>query len=105
MRNHVSQKKEGDMGERYIHHPNFGLLYTICPAPEANKNLFTTLYAHRLFFLVTEKPGEPVSYEAMSRSEAKQLVDERIRQLKRLRDPELRDELERTVQFFDQPFA
>jgi len=97
--------EERRMGERYLHHPNFGLLYVICPVLDAHKSLFTTLYAHRLFFLVTERVGEPISYESVSRNEAKQLVDERVRGLRRLRDPDLRDELERLVKFFEQTFA
>ncbi|MEL7520201.1 MAG: PII-interacting protein PipX family protein, partial [Cyanobacteria bacterium J06553_1] len=37
--------------ETYLNHPNFGLLFRICLVGEGQE-LFATLYAHRLFFLV-----------------------------------------------------
>jgi PII interaction protein X len=92
------------MGERYIHHPNFGLLYVICPT-DAHRSLFTTLYAHRLFFIVTERTGEPVSYESVSRADARQLVEERLRVLRRLRDASLQEEQARIELFYKQTFV
>ncbi|MFN6395799.1 MAG: PII-interacting protein PipX family protein, partial [Aphanizomenon sp.] len=41
-----------ESSETYINHPTWGLLYRICMVDE-NQDLFTTLYAQRLFFLVT----------------------------------------------------
>ncbi|MEB3260421.1 MAG: PII-interacting protein PipX family protein, partial [Cyanobacteriota bacterium] len=38
--------------ERYLSHPTFGMLYRVAPAGE-NRDLFATLYAQRIFFLVT----------------------------------------------------
>ncbi|WP_218080398.1 PII-interacting protein PipX family protein [Anthocerotibacter panamensis] len=92
------------MGEQYIHHPNFGLLYVVCPTLDVHKSLFTTLYAHRLFFVVTEKPSEPVTYEPVSRAQARQFVEERLKLLRRLRDPGVEEELKRTELFYKQTF-
>jgi len=91
------------MAERYLHHPNFGLLYVVCVA-DHERNLFTTLYAHRLFFLVTERVGSPVTFEAVSRAQSRQVIEERIRQLRKLRDPALKDDLERVELFHKQIF-
>jgi hypothetical protein len=38
--------------ETYLNHPTFGLLFRVCLVEE-NQELFTTLYAQRLFFMVT----------------------------------------------------
>ena len=40
--------------ENYLTHPTFGLLSRVCVL-EQNQELFTTLYAQRLFFLVTQE--------------------------------------------------
>lgn len=67
--------------ENYINHPNFGLLYKVCQV-EDNQELFTTLYAQRLFFLVTNSIGE-IKFEPVSRSDARLMVEIRLRQLRR----------------------
>ncbi len=92
------------MGERYIHHPNFGLLYSICTVGDGTKNLFTTLYAHRLFFLVTERPGELMSYESISRNESRQLIEERRKFLRNLKSLEVKEELDKLEVFCTQAF-
>ena len=38
--------------ERYLNHPTFGMLYRVAPVAEG-KDLYATLYAQRIFFLVT----------------------------------------------------
>ncbi len=65
--------------ETYLNHPTFGLLYKICSIDE-RKELFTTLYAQRLFFLVKVDSGN-LSFEPVSRSEARMLVESRLRKL------------------------
>jgi PII interaction protein X len=67
--------------EQYINHPNFGLLYRICHL-EDSRELYATLYAQRLFFLValTEQSAR---FEPISRVDARMLVDSRLRQLRR----------------------
>ncbi len=68
--------------ETYINHPTFGLLFRVCPV-EDNQELFTTLYAQRLFFLVTTQ-SDGLFFEPMGRSEARLLVENRLRQLRRI---------------------
>lgn len=68
--------------ETYLNHPTFGLLYRICTLGES-RELFTTLYAQRLFFTVITKP-DGVIIEPITRSEARLLVDRRIRELRLL---------------------
>ncbi|MGD1808854.1 transcriptional coactivator PipX [Dapis sp. BLCC M126] len=67
--------------ETYMNHPNFGLLYRVCLV-EDKQELFTTLYAQRLFFLVTNGIGG-IKFEPVGRSEARLMVEIRLRQLRR----------------------
>jgi PII interaction protein X len=67
--------------ETYLNHPNFGLLFRICLV-DVNREVFTTLYAQRLFFLVSTGDAG-VSFESMTRSEARILVENRLRVLRR----------------------
>jgi PII interaction protein X len=67
--------------EIYLNHPTFGLLYRVCLLDE-NQEIFTTLYAQRLFFLVTTTP-EGISFETISRSDSRLLVETRLRKLRR----------------------
>lgn len=68
--------------ETYLNHPTFGLLYRICKLSD-NRELFTTLYAQRLFFIVTTKK-EGITIEPITRSESRLLVDRRLRELRSL---------------------
>ena len=43
--------------ERYLNHPTFGMLYRVAPAGEG-RDVYATLYAQRMFFLVTLQPVE-----------------------------------------------
>ncbi|MDJ0554445.1 MAG: PipX family protein [Microcoleaceae cyanobacterium MO_207.B10] len=67
--------------ETYMNHPNFGLLYRVCLV-EDNQELFTTLYAQRLFFLVINGIGG-IKFEPVGRSDARLMVEIRLRQLRR----------------------
>jgi PII interaction protein X len=67
--------------ETYLNHPTFGLLFRVCMVEEGQE-LFTTLYAQRLFFLVTSSPNG-ISFEPISRSDARLLVENRLRLLRR----------------------
>ena len=67
--------------ETYLNHPTFGLLYRVCLLEE-HQELFTTLYAQRLFFLVTVE-AKKVSFAPISRSDARLLVENRLRNLRR----------------------
>ena len=68
--------------EIYLNHPTFGLLYRVCLLDE-QMELFTTLYAQRLFFLV-RLVGDKISFEPIGRSDARILVENRLRSLRRL---------------------
>ncbi|MGF1494588.1 MAG: transcriptional coactivator PipX [Microcoleaceae cyanobacterium] len=68
--------------ETYMNHPNFGLLFRVCPVEE-NQELFTTLYAQRLFFLVTHG-STGLKFEPVGRSDAKLAVELRLRMLRRV---------------------
>ena len=67
--------------ETYMNHPNFGLLYRVCLVDD-KQELFTTLYAQRLFFLVTNGIGG-IKFEPVGRSDARLMVEIRLRQLRR----------------------
>jgi PII interaction protein X len=71
---------DNQRSETYLNHPSFGLLYRICEVKE-NQNIFTTLYAQRLFFLVTVN-SDNFTFEPISRSNARLLVENRLRQLR-----------------------
>jgi PII interaction protein X len=68
--------------ETYLNHPTFGLLFRLCIVEE-NQELFTTLYAQRLFFLAIVN-AEGLSFEPLGRSDARLMVENRLRQLRRL---------------------
>jgi len=68
--------------ETYLNHPTFGLLYRVCTV-EPNQEIFTTLYAQRLFFLVRVSE-QGLAFEPKSRSEARLLIENRLRKLRRL---------------------
>lgn len=65
--------------EVYLNHPTFGLLYRICLLKD-DRELFTTLYAQRLFFTVTTN-SDSFSFEPISRSDARLLVESMLRRL------------------------
>ncbi|HEY9301597.1 MAG TPA: PipX family protein [Phormidium sp.] len=67
--------------ETYLNHPTFGLLYRVSVLDE-NKELYTTLYAQRLFFLVTTSTSG-LTCEPISRSDSRLLVENRLRVLRR----------------------
>jgi PII interaction protein X len=67
--------------EIYLNHPTFGLLYRVCVIDESQE-IFTTLYAQRLFFLVKTE-ANTVAFDPISRSDSRLLVESRLRQLRR----------------------
>lgn len=68
--------------ETYLNHPTFGLLYRVCLVEEG-RELFTTLYAQRLFFLVVTSPTG-IKFEPVSRADARIMVETRLRLLRRM---------------------
>ena len=79
--------------ETYLNHPNFGLLFRICLVGEGQE-LFATLYAHRLFFLVTND-SSGLAFEPTGRIEAKQLIEQRLRVIRRAGQQEEYDLLQK----------
>ncbi|MFE1746354.1 transcriptional coactivator PipX [Coleofasciculus sp. H7-2] len=67
--------------ETYLNHPTFGLLYRVCLL-EDSQELFTTLYAQRLFFLVNTSPSG-IKFEPITRSDGRLMVENRLRMLRR----------------------
>jgi PII interaction protein X len=68
--------------ETYLNHPNFGLLFRVCMV-EDGKELFATLYAQRLFFLVTNTTTEGLVFQPLGRSNARMMLESRMRDLRR----------------------
>ncbi len=71
---------DNQSNETYLNHPNFGLLYRICFIQD-NQELFTTLYAQRLFFLVTIN-ANGFQFDPITRSDARLMVEVRLRKLR-----------------------
>lgn len=67
--------------ETYLNHPNFGLLFRVCLV-EDSQELFTTLYAQRLFFVVRTAPNG-IKFDPVSRTDARLMVENRLRLLRR----------------------
>lgn len=76
-----AQPKPTMSNETYLSHPTFGLLYRICLIEE-NQELFATLYAQRLFFLVKGGTGG-LQFDPVGRADARVLVENRLRILRR----------------------
>ncbi len=82
--------------ETYINHPTFGLLYRICLIQE-DQELFTTLYAQRLFFLVSISPNK-LDFEPITRSDARMLVEQKMRRLRSTNSVEEHQQLQKIYQ-------
>jgi PII interaction protein X len=67
--------------ETYLNHPTFGLLFSICSF-EKERALFTTLYAQRLFFIVTQNQ-DGLKFEPITRNEARIITETALRTLRR----------------------
>ncbi|MDB9528808.1 PipX family protein [Oscillatoria sp. CS-180] len=80
--------------ENYINHPTFGLLFRLCLLDEGTE-LFATLYAQRLFFIVSPAIPKGLAFEAIGRGDARQMVEERMRHLRRRGDYSEYDRLQK----------
>lgn len=69
------------MSEHYLNHPTFGLLSRLCKVDEF-RSLFTTLYAQRLFFLITSS-AEGLQFDPVSRADAKLMLETQMRSVRR----------------------
>lgn len=82
--------------ENYLNHPTFGLLYRVCLL-EDHQEVFSTLYAQRLFFLVTTGITG-LKFEPISRSEVRLLLEHRLRMLRRTGQSQDYDQLQAILQ-------
>lgn len=89
-----------DSNDSYLNHPTFGLLYRVCLVEEGQE-IFTTLYAQRLFFLVAVG-AEGLTFESIGRSQARMMVESRLRKLRRIGATEEYEELSAVHQRFFQ---
>ncbi len=84
--------------ERYLNHPTFGLLYRVAPAADG-RDVYATLYAQRIFFLVTLQP-RGASFEVIPLMDARHLAEQNLSRARR-EGPEIHA---RWRQLFDQTF-
>ncbi len=67
--------------ERYLNHPTFGLLYRVAEAGEG-RDLYATLYAQRMFFVVTlQERG--ASFEVIPLMDARHLAEQNLARARR----------------------
>jgi len=67
--------------ERYLNHPTFGLLYRVAAAGEG-RDLYATLYAQRMFFLVTlQERG--AQFEVIPLMDARHLAEQNLARARR----------------------
>ena len=87
--------------ETYLNHPTFGILFRICLA-DGNQELFASLYAQRVFFLVEDRDAGAPSFETVGRSEARVLLENRLRLLRRVGQFDEYNHLKKTYQIIFQ---
>jgi PII interaction protein X len=84
--------------ERYLNHPTFGLLYRVAPVDEG-RDLYATLYAQRIFFVVTLQP-RGATFEVIPLMDARHFAEQNLARARR-EGPEAHA---RWRQLFDQTF-
>tara|TARA_B100000131_G_scaffold272885_1_gene274065 strand:+ start:106 stop:372 length:267 start_codon:yes stop_codon:yes gene_type:complete len=67
--------------ERYLNHPTFGMLYQVSPANEG-KDIYATLYAQKMFFLVTIKQRE-ILFEVIPYLDARNQAESNLQRARR----------------------
>lgn len=67
--------------ERYLNHPTFGLLYRVAQVDEG-RDLFATLYAQRIFFVVTVQPLG-ARFEVVPLMDARHLAEQNLARCRR----------------------
>ena len=73
--------------ERYLNHPTFGMLYQVSPANEG-RDIYATLYAQKMFFLVTIKQRE-VLFEVIPYLDARNQAELNLQKARRSSSPDL----------------
>ena len=84
--------------ERYLTHPTFGMLYRVAPVSDG-RDLYATLYAQRIFFLVTLQ-AVGATFEVIPLMDARHYAEQNLARARR-EGPEV---LARWRQLFDQTF-
>ncbi len=84
--------------ERYLNHPTFGMLYRVAPVGD-NRDLYATLYAQRIFFLVSLQ-SRGALFEVIPLMDARHHAEQNLARARRS-GPE---EHGRWRQLFDQTF-
>ena len=84
--------------ERYLNHPTFGLLYRVAPVADS-RDLYATLYAQRIFFLVTLQT-RGASFEVIPQMDARHYAEQNLARARR----EGAEVHARWRQLFDQTF-
>ncbi len=62
--------------ERYLNHPTFGMLYRVAAVSEG-RDLFATLYAQRIFFVVTLQP-RGATFEVVPLMDARHFAEQNL---------------------------
>jgi len=84
--------------ERYLNHPTFGMLYRVAPVAEG-RDLYATLYAQRIFFIVTLQP-RGAAFEVVPLMDARHYAEQNLARARR-ESPEVHAHWR---QLFDQTF-
>ena len=67
--------------ERYLNHPTFGMLYRVAAVAEG-KDLYATLYAPRIFFVVTLQ-SRGASFEVVPLMDARHYAEQNLARARR----------------------
>jgi PII interaction protein X len=94
----MASPTEDVSAERYLNHPTFGLLYCVAQAGEG-RDLYATLYAHRMFFLVTLQ-NRGAQFEVIPLMDARHLAEQNLARSRR----DGNETYPRWRQLFDQTF-
>ncbi len=84
--------------EKYLNHPNFGMLYLVAPAG-MGRDVYATLYAQRMFFLVTLQPRGS-EFEVIPYQDARHHAELHLSRCKRDKS----QDLDKWKQLFHQTF-
>lgn len=71
----------GVTSERYLNHPTFGMLYRVAPVADG-RDLYATLYAQRIFFVVTLQP-RGASFEVVPLMDARHFAEQNLARARR----------------------
>jgi len=72
---------DGVSTERYLNHPTFGMLYRVAKVAE-DRDLFATLYAQRIFFVVTLQ-AKGASFEVVPLMDARHFAEQNLARARR----------------------